>query len=132
MTPQETHQAFLNTTFKVLANPSFDIHINEIVQETNDLVSWAFITAWNPLPNLLSDEENKRRNQQLVQDIESLGLSYSLGIGISADEKWSEESLFIKNINLKKANELAKKYGQLAFVYGCKKEKATLVYTVNQ
>jgi hypothetical protein len=62
-------------------------------------------------------EENQNRNQQLEQDIKQLGLEHNLGVGISEDEKWSEESFFIENIVLDKANELSCKFGQLAFVY---------------
>ena len=36
---------------------------------------------------------------------------------------------FSENISIEKANELAKKYGQLAFVFGYKNNKAALIYT---
>lgn len=130
MTPQETHNAFVNTTFKVLLNPNFDIYIDKIVPEVQNLESWAFLSAWNPLPVVLSLEENKGRNQNLEMEIISSGYKYCHGIGISADKKWSEESFFIENISLDKTNEWAVKYGQLAFVYGEKSEKAQLVYTI--
>lgn len=130
MTPQETHNAFVNTTFKVLSNPNFDIYIDKKIPQIQNLESWAFITAWNPSPEILKLEENKNRNQNLEEDINSLGLRYCHAIGISEDEKWSEESFFIENITLDRANELAAKYEQLAFVYGTKSEKAQLVYTI--
>ena len=130
MTPEEIHQAFLNTSFKVLTKPEFTIKIDTIVSEVQQLNSWAFITAWNPSPKILSLEENKNRNQNLEDDIISFGLKYSNGIGISEDEKWFEESFFIENISLEKANEWAVKQGQLAFVYGKKNGKTQLVYTI--
>jgi len=125
----ELHQAFLNTSFRVLQSPFIDIKINQVNAKLNNLKNWAFITAWNPLPDILSKEENHSRNQQLQQDIKQLGLKYSLGMGISEDGKWSEESFFIENIGLDKANELACKYGQLAFVVGGNGQNAMLYYT---
>ena len=129
MSKEETHQAFLNTTYKVKGNYNFDIKINSLVENANHLDSYAFITAWNPLPVILSLEENRKRNQELENELISNGMDYSQGIGISADGNWSEESFFVENISIEKANELAKKYGQLAFVFGYKNNKAALIYT---
>ena len=78
MTPQETHNAFVNTTFKVLSNPNFDIYIDKIIPEVQNLESWAFITAWNPSPEILSLEENRNRNQNLEEELISFGLKYCL------------------------------------------------------
>lgn len=128
MTNEETHQAFLETVYTVFNNPNFDIHINEIVKEKSSLASWAFITAWNPLPQIVSVEENKQRNKKLENDLNQLDLIYTYGIGVSKDGLWSEESFFIENISLDKARELAVKYGQIAFVFGSKNSKAALVY----
>lgn len=128
MTNEETHQAFLETVYTVFNNPNFDIRINEIVDEKSSLDSWAFITAWNPLPKIELLEENRQRNKKLENDIKQLGLVYMNGLGVSKDGLWSEESFFIENISLDKAKELAVKYGQLAFVFGTKNNKATLVY----
>ena len=114
----------------MLTKPEFTIKIDRVVSEAQQLNSWAFITAWNPSPEILSLEENRNRNQNLEEEISSFGLKYCHGIGISADEQWSEESFFIENISLDKANEWAVKYGQLAFIYGKKSEKAKLVYTI--
>ena len=124
------HQAFINTSYRVLQSRNIDIKINQTYTEFDKLENWAFITAWNPSPEILSLKENQSRNKQLEQDIKQLGLKYSLGIGISEDQKWSEESFFIENIDLNKANELAAKYGQLAFVCGIRNQNAMLYYTV--
>lgn len=130
MTQQELHQAFLNTSFQVLTNPNCTIKINALVPELSDLNSWAFLTAWNPSPEVLSLEENRKRNQNLEEDLKELGLTHIQVLGISADEQWSEESFLIENCSLEKANELAVKYKQLAFVSGKKDEVAQLIYTI--
>jgi hypothetical protein len=126
----EHHQAFLNTTYRVLQSPFIDIKINQANEAFGMLQNWAFITAWNPLPDILSSELNQSRNQELEQEIKQLGLRYTSGIGISEDGKWSEESFFIENISLDNANELARKYGQLAFVFGKSRQNAILSYTI--
>lgn len=67
MTKQEIHQAFLNTSFKVFTKPAFTIKIDALVLEVQQFNSWAFITAWNPSPEILSLEENRNRNQNLEE-----------------------------------------------------------------
>jgi hypothetical protein len=129
MMNEEIHQAFLNTTFRIFSVPVIDIKINKITPELNHLNYWAFLTAWNPLPEILSEAENKRRNLELEEDFKALDLIYHQGIGISEDGNWQEDSFFIENCSEEKANELAEKYGQLAFVWGGKNKDASLIYT---
>ena len=136
MTKQELHQAFIETTFRVLKSDIFvsniDLHIDEIDKEINiaapHIETWAFISAFNPLPKILSLEENLIRNQQLSNDLKALNVTFHPAIGISKDEKWSEESFFIENISQENAFELAAKYGQVAFVYAKTIEKIQLIY----
>lgn len=84
-----------------------------------------------PHPVILVLEENQNRNWQLEEDFKQLGLKFSLGIGILEDQKWSEESFFIENIDLNKADELVPIHRQLAFVYGIRNQNAILYYTVS-
>ncbi|MBW4359377.1 DUF3293 domain-containing protein [Flavobacterium taihuense] len=129
MNKEDIHKAFLNTTFRIQGTPIIDVRIDKITPELNYLNSWVFLTAWNPLPKILSEVENKRRNLELEEDIRALDLKYNKGVGISEDEKWQEDSFFIENCTEEKANELAMKYGQLAFVCGERNKPALLVYT---
>ena len=73
MTKQELHQAFLNTFFKVFGKTDFTIKIDAIISEAQQFNTWAFITAWNPLPVILSLEENRNRKQNLVEELISFG-----------------------------------------------------------
>lgn len=135
MTKEETYKAFAETNF--IVKPTKDTSIVLKIDETTDdlqkffpaIETWTFITAWNPLPLILSLEENRKRNEELENELKNNGLQYTLGLGISADGNWSEESFFVENISIEKANELAKKYGQLAFVFGYKNNEAALIYT---
>jgi len=132
MNKEKIHQVFLDTTFRILSTPVIDIKINKTIPKLNHLESWAFLTAWNPLPVILSEAENKRRNLELEDDIKALDLKYNLGVGISQDENWKEDSFFIENCTEEKANELAVKYGQLAYVWGNINKEASLIYTLKQ
>ena len=135
MTPQELHQAYTETNFKVFASDTKTIVVNidkestELEKEYPELTTWAFITAWNPSPKILEEQENNKRNEDLIEEVKKLNLYYTPGVGSSADEKWSEVSILIHNISFENANNLSKKFGQLAFVFGYKNQKANLVYT---
>ena len=108
------------------------LKIGEIVDFNStipDLEEWTFITAWNPLPEIFSNEVNRKRNIDLMKELNENGFKLHLGIGTSEDGKWSEESFFIENMSREKSLFYAKKYGQIAFVHGKKKHKAELVFT---
>jgi hypothetical protein len=132
MTLEETHETFMSTNFIIVKN---DIFIDSVILKIGEIHilpanirSWAYITAWNPLPTILTFEENVSRNNNLLNDLTNRGYKFHLGKGVSADGEWEEESFFIENINKATALELAIKYGQMAFVYGIINQKAELIY----
>jgi len=133
MTPEEIHEAFVSTNFIILKNDVFidsvTLKIGEIHILSANIRSWAYLTAWNPLPTILAFEENVSRNNNLLSDLNQGGYKSHLGVGVSADGEWEEESFFIENINKVTALELAIKYGQMAFVYGELDKRAELIYT---
>jgi Protein of unknown function (DUF3293) len=135
MSHEANHDFFLNTIYKVIIdeNQTYDILVgSEHVLENlgfTQVGSWAFITAWNPLPITYTLEENRGRNEELKKDLDSLGLFYLDGIGLAIDGSWQEESLFVKDISNGQAEDLAKKYKQVAYLFSLKNGKAELVYT---
>jgi hypothetical protein len=134
MTKEETYKAFAETNF--IVKPTEDTSIVLKIDESSDelltvfpeIEDWAFITAWNPLPLILSLEENNKRNKELEKEMETLGIKYTNGIGVSADGNWSEESFFLINCSKETAMELGKKFKQLAIVYGEKKNTNQLLF----
>lgn len=86
--------------------------------------SWAFLTAWNPGSILLTLEENKIRNSELIRE---LGSFESIE-GEGKAEDWKEESFLVFGIDLRNALELAKKFGQNAIVFGTYAKPAELVF----
>lgn len=118
----QIEKAFLETNYIVLTANQIVLKIGEIpkqlIQNIPQIKTWAFITAWNPLPNILTKPENDIRNNELQVQLKEEGLVFHPGVGISKNEDWSEDSFFIENIDLENANAISLKYGQLAFLYG--------------
>lgn len=135
MTPEEIDLAFKSTNYIILKNEVFpkDIILNiGIINEINQVSTikeWAFITAWNPLPDVLPLEENVLRNNSLLAELALLGYISHKAKGVSSDGQWEEESFFIENIDKETALKMSRKYGQLAFVYGVLNKEAELVYS---
>jgi hypothetical protein len=133
------HQEFLETDYIVFKNQLFKKEVVLKINQTaefiyfarHDLKTCAFITAWNPLPEILSLDVNKSRNLELKNELTAQGYNSHDGIGVSADKKWSEESYFIENIDQNAANEIALKYGQKAFVFIDADRMTKLIYTIS-
>jgi hypothetical protein len=133
MKSTEIEQAFLETNYIIHLQGEIVLRIGEIpadlLEQLPLLETWAFITAWNPLPDILSKAENQLRNATLQRHLIDLGYIIHNGIGISKDQSWSEESFFIENISLEDARQASAKFGQLAFVFGDRKNGNQLVFT---
>jgi hypothetical protein len=133
MKSTEIEQAFLETNYIIHLQGEIVLRIGEIpadlLEQLPLLETWAFITAWNPLPDILSKAENQLRNATLQRHLIDLGYTIHNGIGISKDQSWSEESFFIENISLEDARQASAKFGQLAFVFGDRKNGNQLVFT---
>ncbi|MGV0036054.1 MAG: DUF3293 domain-containing protein [Candidatus Azotimanducaceae bacterium WSBS_2022_MAG_OTU7] len=77
--------------------------------------SAAFITAWNPLQEQLTDAENDDRQGVLLTDIEKLRLNYL--VGYSQREDWREYSYLVLGIQEAQATAMAIRYEQNAYVW---------------
>ncbi|HHH54893.1 MAG TPA: DUF3293 domain-containing protein [Bacteroidetes bacterium] len=91
-----------------------------------DEEGWAFITAHNPLPQILSDQENEKRNKSLEEGIKNLNLSY-LSCKNSLND-WEESGFLLKNIDLNQAINLGKKYKQKAIIHAKINKPAELIF----
>ena len=133
MQSTEIEQAFLETSYIIHLQGEIVLRIGEmpadLLKQLPSLETWAFITAWNPLPDILSKAENDVRNAALQRHLIDQGYTVHNGIGISKDQSWSEESFFIENISLEDARQASAKFGQLAFVYGDRETGNQLVFT---
>jgi len=134
MIPPDLYRAYLTTSYQVSGfhliiqigdhHPELDNLLKEHNSET-----WAFITAFNPNSQILSDEENLRRHQLLLEDL--TGVLCFEGQGISTDPAWKPElSLLILGISHDEAIRTGRKYVQNAIVMGKRGDVAELVILV--
>lgn len=83
------------------------------------LSGFAFLSAANPGSLVHSDEENRRRHQQLSERLLALGLSAIAGESYeAASGGWREASLLVCGIEREAAIALAREFGQMALLYG--------------
>lgn len=123
MTP-ELQKAFEETHYIVHDQPPFTLRIGQACPALDELLQAggytgaAFITAWSPYSQSLSQEENASRQRALLIDIQARGLASLPGIGQHPDNGWpGEESVLVLGIDLEAAKALAMKHGQWAFVW---------------
>ena len=137
MDSNQIEQAFLETNYIAeIENNRIVLKIGEtpeiLIQRFPKIKTWAFITAWNPLPDILTKSENDIRNNQLKVQLKEEGFIFYPGVGISKNEDWSEDSFFIENIELETANDISLKFGQLAFLYGDIAKGNQLIFTIHK
>ena len=85
---------------------------------TNEVSTAAFITAYNPISQQLSQDENFERQANLVKEIKSRGLNLIPGLGQDSNHKWEgEPSVLVLGIAFEAAKKLTRTYEQNAFVW---------------
>lgn len=120
--PMGVIDAYLNTRYLV-KDMGIEIRIgypekslDRLLKET-ETKAWAYITAWNPGSELLTEEENEKRHQELIKALQEYQCYEGQGVGIDTD--WPpEKSLLVLGIEENKAIELGKAFCQNAIVTG--------------
>ena len=87
------------------------------LQRARGVASSAFLTAWNPGSRALAESENKARNEALERDAASSGFQLREARGRSPDRDWCEESYLVLGVDRGTALALARKHGQVAFLF---------------
>jgi hypothetical protein len=91
----------------------------DAILRTTGCEEWAYVTAFNPGSVPLSDAENDARQRELEQAVRQLGHRTLPGEGIGDDGIWPPEpSVLVLGIELEKAIQLGRRFGQRAIVYG--------------
>ncbi len=112
---------YLDTDYIISDDPPLLMRISEQSDDLRVLLgsmgveSAAFITAWNPRSEQLTDAENDDRQGVLLTDIEKLRLNYL--VGYSQREDWREYSYLVLGIQEDQATEMAIRYEQNAYVW---------------
>jgi uncharacterized membrane protein YgaE (UPF0421/DUF939 family) len=129
-------EAFRKTDYRV-EGPSgtFRIRLEQVCAELDEVLtarralSWAYVTAHNPNAARLSDAQNARRKADLERDVSAMGLTFFRGEAVAEDGSWPPEpSLLVLGVAREAAVALARKYGQLAILYGEAGQPAQLLW----
>ena len=70
------------------------------------------ITAHNPFEQLLSKDENKRRNESLEAELSQLHVDIKTVIGKSPSGDWQEESFAVHGLTRRQACNIARHFNQ--------------------
>ena len=93
-----------------------------------NLSCWAYLTACNPGSQPLSAAENRDRQHTLRCAVHDGGWACYPGAGVPDASTWEpEESLLILGIQRQPALQLARRFGQLAIVWGIRGSAAELL-----
>lgn len=135
----ELWKAYEETDFIVHTKPEFTLNIGQFSEQLKQLLnshkvtSAAFVTAYNPFSQQLSEDENSERQTRLVDEIHSRGLSLFQGLGQHPNHQWQgEPSVLILGIALEAAKKLACTYEQNAFVWCDEACTPQLIASFNQ
>ncbi len=80
--------------------------------------AFTLVTAQNPQSTLLSDEENRERNERLEQHLLDQEYEFGSSTGESPVGDWREEGFTVFDLSLEDALALGSQFGQHAVVYG--------------
>jgi hypothetical protein len=94
------------------AQASFEDFNKENVKYIVGKKGWAIMTAENPKAQQLSDEENKKLNEQFEKDMAAQGIKFKPVIGKYGGNPENSYIIIDPNLTHDKAQELAKKYDQ--------------------
>jgi len=124
--PPELLTAYKATAFRVSgAGGAFTLRHGHHSAEADRLLTqhgaaeWAYVTASNPGSVPMTDDENERRNRELRDHVDSLGLTWLPGEGVPVAGDWpAEESVLVLGMPLTEALELGRRFGQVAVLAG--------------
>jgi hypothetical protein len=91
--------------------------------------SWAFLTAYNPYSNTVSEDENIARQAELIELLNKQGADFYKARGIGDD--WEEPSLFIVEITREAAIDIGRQFEQNAILWGSIEHCPELIWCVD-
>ena len=122
--PTDLITAYLETDYRVFSPEPFVLKIDHacaqllLLHRHHQVTSSAFITAWNPYSNQLSQEKNNLRQEQLRKNMQNDGFIVYAGEGKHPSGNWEgEDSLLILGISLEDAKAEGVRWGQNAIVW---------------
>ena len=129
-------EAAYRATHFVVEDPrwSGEILVGELTLELDDFLrdqgfsDWAYITAYNPRSELLSDDVNQARHNDLIQMLDVDEIPWLSGVGRNPDGSWpADPSVLVWGIDRATAVKIGRTFGQNAIVCGTLGGQAELV-----
>jgi Protein of unknown function (DUF3293) len=97
---------------------------------TRAIENWAFVSAFNPRSQVLCEQENLARHENLIRAVSGLQFECYDGEGRADDASWpAEKSLLIIGIAPDRAAELSRQFDQHAVVAGAAGSPPYLLWT---
>lgn len=118
--------AYRATTYRVsLPDAVCDLRVDQLSPLMRDSLqqmefnTFSVLTAYNPASQLLSPEDNEKRQNALRSELERGGVTFLAGDNRPDTEVWPvEPSVCIFDLSLQDVCQLGLKYGQNALVFG--------------
>ena len=119
-----TVQAFLETEYRVFAEPGFTLRVGQASAELLAAHKFhktdcsAFLTACNPYSQVLEPASNAQRQVGLAKVLKERSLAFALGIGQHPGNGWpGEDSFLVYGLTLEAAKALGTRLEQNAFIW---------------
>jgi hypothetical protein len=119
-----TVQAYRETEYRVLGTVPAVLRVGvrcadlEVLHRAHQTTCSAFVTACNPLGQVVSDRSNARQQQALVEEISRRGLVAIPGIGVHPTGEWrGEPSYLVPGLSREAAAELGHRFEQNALIW---------------
>lgn len=120
---RETIQAYLETCYCAQTEPVIVFRIDEpcpdlaVAHTLRNSSCSAFLTAWNPLSQVLSGSENAERHLALMNELELRSLEYVDVVSHHPSNGWPDEAgVLVFGLSLEAAKTLGTRYEQNAIV----------------
>ncbi len=127
-------QAYRNACYRVFGAPEFVLQVD---RQSSELMAWqrahrvgssAFLTAFNPGSRLLPAEHNRANHASLIEALD--GLVHVAARGEDPDGEWpDEEGVLVAGIEREQARQLARRFGQKAFLHAADDAVPRLIWT---
>jgi hypothetical protein len=84
------------------------------------VLSWGFITAWNPRSASTSRANNRLAQRALLAHLRALPETLAIrpGLGVAGDGRWQEPSLWVIGPSTATFDALAQRFDQFGYVHG--------------
>lgn len=130
--------AYRNTTYSALTPVGeLTLRIGEKRSELDallrscDATSWAYISAYNPGSNIVSERQNQSAQLELHAELERESQTVFSGMALSDSGDWpAEPSLLALGLTVERAADIAVRFGQNAIVVGVIDGEAKLLMVV--